>query len=107
MKTVEKTIFKPELCVSFSWPPIRYKFKNQQQPKHLSPYEAKVNGYRNRGYKSYRLHQQKLDVDPRRIPEEELKEILQKGFDVEDKEKRIYKFLPKLRQKLGHSPEIY
>lgn len=107
MKTVEKTIFKPELCASFTWPPIQYKFKNQQQPKHLSAYEARVNGYRNRGLKSYRLQQQKLDVDPRRIPEEELKEILQKGFDVEDQEKRIYRFLPKLRQKLGHSPEIY
>ena len=106
IKTVEKTIFKPTLCTSFTWPPIQYKFKNQQQPKILSPFEAKVNGYRNRGFTSYRIHPQKLDIDPRRIPEEELKDILQKGFEVEDQEKRIYRFLPKLRQKLGHSPEI-
>lgn len=105
-KTVEKTIFKPELVSSFSWPPIRYKFKNRMEAKAINPFEAKVNDYENRGFWTSPQKTEKLFIDNRAVPQDKIREILKKGYEVEDEEKNISRFVPKLRQKLGFLPDV-
>lgn len=100
-RTVEKTIFKPEFVSSFSWPPIRYKYKNRLEAKTISPFEAKVNDYENRGFWTSPKKTEKLLLDNRAVPQDEIREILKKGYEIEDEEKNISRFVPKLRQKLG------
>lgn len=106
-KTVEKTIFKPDQCASFTWLPLRYKFQKGQQAITLNAFEARVNEYRNRGYSSYQVNHHKLFIDHRTIPDEELKRILDQGYEIEDQEKEIHRFIPELKKKMGFGTDIH
>ena len=103
---VEKTIFKPEKCASFTWPPIKYKFKEKELAKTVSCYEARVNSYWNRGYSTIQASKHKLLIDHRTFLEEELNQILDQGYEIEDREKQIHQYIPELRKKMGFAPEL-
>lgn len=101
-KTVEKMVFKPDLCVSFTWPPFKYLFKNNQTAKKIT--QIRINEYinRNKGYFELENHKNRLNVDNRILSEEEIKEILNSGFEIEDQERMIYRFIPDLLKNMGY-----
>ncbi len=105
-KTVLKTIFKPKEVETFLWPPYQFTFKDAQSPITLKKYEMRINQYVNR--KSGLLLTQnpkvKMAVDPRMVTEEEIANLLKAGYEIEDAEQAIHRFVPVLHKKMGISP---
>ncbi len=103
-KEVAKTIFKPDLCNGFCWPPYQCCFKDQQKAVPLKRDELRINRYVNR-YKGY-LHvgklKERLAVDNRMLSEEEMAELLEEGYEIEDQDRSIFRFIPKLLRRLGY-----
>lgn len=98
-RSVEKTIFKPKLCKSFSWPPFRCKFENGLKAIQLESDEVCINHYESR--KRWRLKSKKtLDFGNYLPTKREIDELTQEGFAVEDQKKSIQRILPELRKKM-------
>lgn len=106
-KEVKKTVFKPELTATFSWPPYTVHFKDSQQPIAVLKREMKINHYGNRfaGYITHDRVKERIDVDSRMISEYEMEALLDLGFEIEDQSREIFRFVPQLLQKLGCSYE--
>jgi hypothetical protein len=102
-KSIEKTIFKPSCNTSFTWPPYKCNFKDNQQARRLSKAELRINKYvnRNQGELNFGKIKEKLRVDSRALTDSEKTELLQIGYQIEDKERVIYRFEPGLRKRLG------
>lgn len=103
-KSIAKMIFKPDLCEGFRWPPYTCIFKNQGCSIPLSKKELRVNRYLNR-YLEYGIMEKKrpkLVIDTRDLPEEECARFLEEGYVIEDQERSLYHFVPKLMQKMGY-----
>lgn len=100
LKTVEKMIFKPELCTYFTYPPYRFVFKGNKQPIQLNKWEMRVNRYinRNSGYLNSSKSLGTAQVDFR-SQENEVNALLHSGFEVE--EHAIERFVPILKRKMG------
>lgn len=100
-RTVEKTILKPDLCTSFIWPPYKCKFKDHRNALKVNKEELRINSYQNR------MRFQKLDRIKRKVqinkdlPEEEKNKLLKSGYEIEDPDKAIYRFVPDLYKKMG------
>ena len=105
-KTCEKIIMKPELYESFSWPPYKCSFKEKKDAVLLSRNEIRINRYANRRVEELFLgkRRDKLHIDHRIYSEDEVKGILDLGYEIEDREQVIYQFVPQLLKKLGFDP---
>lgn len=107
-RSVQKTILKPDLCVSFLWPPYQCNFKDGAKAAKAGKHSVRVNRYENR-MKFQRIDNMKkpLLLDSRILTDEELSEYLKKGYEVEDRERSAYRFVPDLYKKMGfqfHGP---
>jgi len=102
-KGIEKTIFKPDCQTSFTWPPYRCRFKNGRLAAKLGKNEVRINKYVNRykGVLHFGKPKERLHVDSRMLTESETRELLEIGFEIEDKERAIYRFEPQLRSRMG------
>lgn len=103
-KSVEKVIFKPESCEVFSWPPFRPVFKNGQKPVLAAKGEMRINHYmyRNKGYLYSSAKKERLYIDNRNVPDEEIQELLKAGFEIEDWERPVFRFVPDVLKKMGY-----
>jgi len=103
-KEVTKAIFKPVLCKGFTWPPYQCHFKGPQATVKLKKSELSINRYINRfrGFFHFGKRKEKLNVDSRMLTEEEKAELLNEGYQIEDKEYAIQRFIPWLLKKLGY-----
>ncbi len=105
LKRVEKMIFNPRLCDTFTWPPYRCIFKDLQKPIVLTKWELRVNHYsnRNKGYLVVSENPKKrVPMDHRSMQEDALGELLETGYTIEDQEKAIYRFVPDVLKKMGY-----
>jgi hypothetical protein len=102
-KEVAKAIFKPVLCEGFSWPPYRCHFRGPQETVKLNKSELSINRYVNRyrGFLNFGKRKEKLNIDSRSLSDEERTELLNEGYEIEDKEYAIQRFIPWLLKKLG------
>ncbi|MBS0621186.1 MAG: glycosyltransferase family 92 protein [Verrucomicrobia bacterium] len=101
-RAVVKTIFKPELCTSFTWPPYECNFKDGQKAIELPRREVRINQYVNR-YKGRPFLDklaEKLHVDNRSLSDKEMQTLLDTGYEIDDQERAIYRFVPDLCKKL-------
>ncbi len=105
-RDVEKTIFKPELCETFTWPPFKYEFKNSQLAVRVNKYEMRINNYinRNMGFTDIAKLKEKLRVNQKAFTNEELEDLLERGYEIEDQERTIYRYIPEMLQKMGYPP---
>jgi hypothetical protein len=103
LKAIEKTIFKPEWNTSFTWPPYKCQFKGGQSADRACRGELRINKYVNRpnGDLNFRKLKQKLHIDSRSLTEREKYELLEVGYEIEDKERVINRFEPGLRKRMG------
>lgn len=100
-KGVVKMIFKPEMIKGFTWPPYKCHFKDNQVPVVLNKSELRINHYVNRG-SIFRKNKEIMHVDNRQLTEDELASLLSAGFEIEDQERSIYRFVPSLLKKMGY-----
>ncbi len=102
-KDVVKTIFKPEECTTFVWPPYECLFANNQTSMLVEKHVLRINRYAHRrdGSLFYAKTKRKLDIDNRRLSEQQLASLLQEGFEIEDKERAIGRFVPPLLKTMG------
>lgn len=101
-KNKEKMIFKPRLCNGFSWPPYRCNFRNNLTPVSASKNELRINQYQNRygGALNREKRKEKLSMDIREISYEAAIELMKQGYEFEDREQAIYKFIPRLLENM-------
>ncbi len=102
-KQVTKTIFKPDLCRGFTWAPYKCRFKGEEKEVMLSKNELRINQYLNRnpGYLNFGKRKNKLHIDNRMLSDEEVKQLLDEGYEIEDQERAIYRFVPEMLRKMG------
>ena len=112
-REVTKMIFKPNLCTTFSWPPYRCNFKDDEQPiaakesdftdtPPVQPKaEIKINRYVNRGLYFHGKIKPKIHLDNRLLSTQEVTEILNENYEIEDQESPIRRFIPQLKKNLG------
>ena len=105
-KAVEKMIFKPEECVSFAWPPFKYNFRNKKEAIKINRKTLRINHYTNRKKIPWQFAspKEKIHVDNRLFSEEETNYWLEAGYEMEDQERSIQRFLPDLLIKIGYDP---
>ncbi len=103
LKSVEKTLFKPEQNTSFTWPPYKCNFKDGKTARKVSRSDLRINKYVNRskGDPNFSKIKQRVRVDSRALSENEKTELLEIGYQIEDKERVINRFEPGLRKRLG------
>lgn len=101
-KSVEKMIFRPKMCESFTWTPYRCVFKKNQQPIVLTKLEMRVNHYSNRSKKVLEGERNKrvLHIDQRFCGEQQVSELLHAGYAIEDAEKAVYRFVPEVLRRM-------
>jgi Glycosyltransferase family 92 len=104
-KSVCKTIFKPDQCQGFLWPPYKCLFKEAKTSVALAKRELRINHYanRNEGY-FYASAKSKLHVDNRKLSEEQMDELLSLDYEIEDQDRVIYRFVPELLVRMGYDP---
>lgn len=103
LECVKKVIFKPDLCIGFSWPPYECVFENNEKPHVLEKSAVRINRYLNRNLRSLNFRR-KLYVDNRKIKDSEIEELLNSGFDIEDQQRAIQRFVPDLVKQLSPFP---
>jgi len=101
-RAVPKMIFKPEFCTSFTWTPYTCLFRDRKAAQPIVKRQMKINRYvhRYKGALHFGKLQQKADCDNRYVTDAEVKDLLQKGYVVEDRQQAIFRFLPKLVKKM-------
>lgn len=101
-RAVQKTILKPDLCVSFLWPPYQCNFKDGAKAVKIGKRDLRINRYENR-MKFQRIEniKQPLLVDSRALSDEEISAWLQKGYEIKDQERAAYRCVPDLYKKMG------
>lgn len=98
---VEKMVFKPATCESFTWPPYKYTFKENLQPIKVTKHDLRINRYLNR-FKNrlFFNHKEKISVN-QQLSDDEMQEILDQGYKMEDQEIAISRFIPKMKKIMG------
>ena len=102
-RSVEKVIFKPEMHTTVVWPPYRCNFKDDRIAPRLSKGELRINKYvnRSRGSVYFGKKKERLHIDNRMLTDKEAGDLLEIGFEIEDREKAIYRFESELKKKMG------
>lgn len=105
-KAVEKTIFKPDECVGFLWPPFKHVFKGSREAIRINKQAMRINQYTNRKRIPWRFAKakDKMHVDNRILSEEEKNYWLEVGYEIEDQERAIQRFLPEMLKRIGYNP---
>ena len=100
---VSKTIFKPKLSNGFIFPPYQPKFKKDRLPVRISRAELRVNKYLNRDSNpEYIAHlKDKLRLDQHILSDALIAELLNDGYQIEDSERTIQRFVPSLLERMG------
>jgi hypothetical protein len=103
LKRVVKTIFRPEDNTHFTWPPYKCNFKEGQTAGKLTKSQLRINKYvgRSNGQLNFEKIKQKLRIDSRSLSDIEKNELLEVGYQIEDKERVINRFEPGLRKRMG------
>ncbi len=103
-RSVEKTIMKPEFCETFIWPPYQCRFKSGKTAMRANRNELRVNRYakRNSADSLFGKIKNKLYIDTRMFSEDEIRELLEVGYEIEDQERVIFRFVPDLQKKMGY-----
>ena len=99
-----KSIIKPGLYESFLWSPHRCKYSNGQAPYQADPKEIVINHYINRCkdfFFSTKV-KNKEKMDNVTLSKEQIAAMLEVGNDIYDDERFIHRFVPALREKMGH-----
>lgn len=104
-RKVNKIIFKPELCSGFQWPPYQCRFKGGHDAKKVDRAELRVNRYIYAGKGYFENLKRKFHGDNRILSEREISDLLNEGYEIEDQERAIDRFLPQLRKKMGLSAQ--
>ncbi len=101
-KAVAKMIFKPDLCKSSIWPPYQCVFKNLQIAANVEKSVLRINSYSHRRSDPF-LHKPKnrFYADNRSLSDQDIACILSYGYEIEDQEQSIQRFVPELSKKLG------
>ncbi len=101
--SVDKVIFKPKFHTTFTWPPYRCNFIEGKSATAMAKRELRINKYVNRskGSPFFGKMKDKLHVDNRMLTDEEASMLLRVGYELEDQEKAIFRFVPELRKKMG------
>lgn len=101
-KEVLKTIFRPNACKGFLWPPYQCVFTNDQASAHVEKTQLRINRYTHRiDSLFYTNVKRKLDIDSRSLSEYQLASLLKQGFEIEDRERAIGRFVPDLMKTMG------
>lgn len=89
IKSIQKILFKPDQCATFTWPPYQFLFKNGMGPIQLNEWDKlnrwdlRVNCYVNRNLKSLK-HDKNSRQMSYEICKSELYQLLKIGFIIED-----------------------
>jgi hypothetical protein len=100
VESVKKVIFKPEMSIGSTWAPYSCVFANDQKTIPLDTNKVRVNRYLNRNKKTV-YPKRKLFVDQRNIRRSELDDILNSGYDIEDQQREIHRFVPEVSKRLS------
>lgn len=100
VESVKKTIFKPDECVGSTWAPYSCVFADDKKAFQVNKNVIRINRYLNRNKRAI-TSKRKLYVDQRYIKQNELEEILNSGYDIEDQQKEIQRFVPEVIQRLS------
>lgn len=100
-REVKKCIFKPALCKGFSWPPYNCKFKDGCEVVNVKRAELRLNRYVYEGRLYLENSKRKMYIDNRTLSDGQVFDLLKEGYEIEDQEKAIEKFLPELRKRMG------
>lgn len=103
-KSVEKMIFKPDLCRGFFWPPYQCRFKQFSTNIAVNRQELRINHYINKtGHSSGK--KSKFSSDARSLSETDIVKLLEKGFVIEDQDRYIYRYVPEVLKRMGHKTD--
>lgn len=107
-RSVEKVILKPEQYTSFTWPPYKCNFKDNRTAQRIGKTQLKINKYvnRSRGALHFGKIKDKSRVDNRLLSHEELQTVLEVGYEVDDQERAIFRFIPELLKKMGYESGV-
>jgi hypothetical protein len=98
---VTKTIFRPELCQGFVWPPYRCIFKTGHEATKIPRSELRINRYFYQGQLYLENLKRKFHIDNRILSEKEVSDLLKQGYEIEDQERAVQRFIPLLRKQMG------
>jgi hypothetical protein len=102
-RSVAKLIFQPKFCTHYSWPPYECKFAKGQQPIKLSKKVLRINRYVNRERGPVHSERSPAKIALHRpLFEEEMDEWIALGYEVEDQERAVYRFVPEVLRRLGY-----
>lgn len=97
-----KTIMQPEEYVKFHWPPHIAMYRNDEPDIVVNKFEAQINHYINRSIKFF--YETKLKTRQGALNEgmtdSDINYFLSVGNALEDEEKAIMRFVPKLRERM-------
>lgn len=99
---VDKMIFNPEEYTYFTWPPYKCYFVDDAIIKKTDKSELRINKYlrRPKGILNFGKIKTKLYVDNRLISDEEAIGLLKVGYEIEDQERAIFRFVPELKKRM-------
>ncbi len=100
-KGVAKTIFQPELSHGFTWPPYTPKLIGLKEAVKLRKPEMRINYYANKNAGLFYFGKTRLNIDTRSLSEYEVSELLESGYEIEDQEPAIYRFIPEVCERMG------
>ena len=102
---IVKSIVKPELFESFSWPPHACNYKDRQRYFICDKQDARINHYINKTTEnvSQSKIKNKEHMENRKLSDAEINELLGLGNEFEA-DLVIHRFAPALRQRLGFDP---
>ena len=99
---VDKMIFRPEAHSYFTWPPYECRFVENAIIQETDKCQLRINKYlgRPRGVLNFGKIKRKLYVDNRSISDEEAIGLLKIGYEIEDQERSIFRFIPELKKRM-------
>lgn len=100
---VTKTIFKPKKCIGFYWFPYTCRLEDDQEPFSIGESELRINTYvdRHTGYLNRKKTVKgKLEIDSRSLSKEKIQQALKDGYEIEDQERPIYRFIPQVLERV-------
>ncbi len=100
VERVDKMIFKPSEYAGFLVAPYHCQFVDNREPLKLDKSIIRINKYLHRHAKLLNPRRKWL-VDNRNLREQERDEILEFGYDIEDQERVIFRFVPELVNRLS------
>lgn len=105
-RSIAKMIFKPEYYGGFIWPPYQCVFREGLQPITIRRPEMRINHYLHRDIGYFYLGKTLFHVDNRTLTDDEISEILEGGYEIDDQKRPIYRFIPELLTRMGYDRSL-